>query len=289
MNCHRNSWDQVFYNNLPNISNSVKFAVHLFQQLYWRQILASMYPTVFGERYQDAYDNQKNYLTDEICKPFGMSVDKAFRRLDLLCKTLEYFPPPFDRDSTVSTEDWDGFECTKEAPTRAVHQYKFSELLPPEHFQDHIQSLENDWLKMSDTKFLNIVKEFKSADKKKRADDEKKKSALQKKREESKADDGSDDGNCAQKSKRHSHKKARRKGSKNHKDYSEIQRFCYLCNTVGAPAEFVYGNHNTNQYRKKAECERNQTIAIGQIHNLWGVNNPSNSPFGKPQGELLGK
>ena len=50
MNCHGNSWDQVFYDNLPNISNSVEFAVHLFQ-LYWRQILANMYPIVFGERY----------------------------------------------------------------------------------------------------------------------------------------------------------------------------------------------------------------------------------------------
>ena len=31
------------------------------------------------------------------------------------------------------------------------------------------------------------------------------------------------------------------------------------------------------------------TIALGQIHNLRVSNLPSNSPFGKPQGELLGK
>ena len=241
----------------------------------------NMYPIVFGERYYDAYDNQKNYLKNEICKPFGMSVDKAFRRLDLLCKTLEYFPPPSDRDSTVSTEDWDAFECTKEVPARAVRQYKFSNLLPPEHFQDHIQGLENDWRKMSDAKFLNVVKEFKRADKKKCDDGEKKKSALQKKRKESETDDGSDDGNRAQKSKRRSHKKSRREGSKNRKDSSGKQHFCYLCKAAGAP-EFVYGTHNTDQCRKKSECEHNQTIALGQIHNLRGVNNPSNSPFGKP-------
>ena len=95
MNCHRNTWDQAFFSHLPNISNSVKFAAHLFQ-LYWRQILVNMHPIIFGERYYDAYDDQKNYLNNEICKPFGRSpVDnKAFRRLDLLCKFLEHFPPP---------------------------------------------------------------------------------------------------------------------------------------------------------------------------------------------------
>ena len=46
MNCHRNTWDQAFFSHLPNISNSVKFAAHLFQ-LYWRQILANMHPIIF--------------------------------------------------------------------------------------------------------------------------------------------------------------------------------------------------------------------------------------------------
>ena len=66
--------DQDIYNfmNLPNISNSVEFASHLFQ-LYWRQILVNMHPIVFGERYYDAYDDQKNYLKNEICKPCGMA------------------------------------------------------------------------------------------------------------------------------------------------------------------------------------------------------------------------
>ena len=71
----------------------------------------------FAEETPDynAYDDQKNYLLkNEICKPFGsvVSVDKAFHRVNLLCKTLEQFPPPSDRDSTVSAEDWDAFKCT---------------------------------------------------------------------------------------------------------------------------------------------------------------------------------
>ena len=144
MNCHTNAWDQAFFAHLPNISNSVEFAAQLFQ-LSWRQILVNTIHTIdFGERYCDAYDNQKNYLKNETCKPFGVSgVDKSFRPLDLLCKTLEYFPTPSDIDSTVSTEDWDAFECTKEIPVTAVHQqYKFN--LLPEHFQDHIQGLKHD-------------------------------------------------------------------------------------------------------------------------------------------------
>ena len=96
MNCHGNAWDQAFFAHLvPNISNFVEFAAHLFQ-LYWRQTLVNMHPIIFSKRYYDAYDDQKNYLNNEICKPFGRSpVDnKAFRRLDLLCKFLEHFPPP---------------------------------------------------------------------------------------------------------------------------------------------------------------------------------------------------
>ena len=88
MNCHGNAWDQAFFAHLPNISNSVEFAAHLFQ-LYWRQILVNMHPIInFSKIYYDAYDDhQKNYyLKNEICKPFGVSpVDnKAFHRLDLL-------------------------------------------------------------------------------------------------------------------------------------------------------------------------------------------------------------
>ena len=138
-----------------------------------------------------------------------------------------------------------------------VCQYKFN--LLPEHFQDHIMGLEQSWRKMNDAKFLNVVKEFKRADKKKCSNGKKKKSALQKKKcKESKGDDGDDgdDGNHAQKSKRQSHKKSRRDGSKNHKDSSgSKQCFCYLFKATGAP-EFAYGTHNTNQCCKKAEYER---------------------------------
>ena len=124
-----------------------------------------------------------------------------------------------------------------------VCQYKFN--LLPEHFQDHIMGLEQSWRKMNDAKFLNVVKEFKRADKKKCSNGKKKKSALQKKKcKESKGDDGDDgnDGNHAQKSKRQSHKKSRRDGSKNHKDSSgSKQCFCYLFKATGAP-EFAYSN-----------------------------------------------
>ena len=91
-----------------------------------------MHPVVFRERYYDAYNEQKNYLKNEISKPFGVSMDKAFRQLDLLCKTLEYFPPPSDRDSIVTAEEWAAFEAgMKEVPTKHVRQYKFN--LLPEH------------------------------------------------------------------------------------------------------------------------------------------------------------
>ena len=81
-----------------------------------------MHPIIFGERYYDAYNDQKNYLKNEICKPFGViAVDKDFPWGDILCKTFEYLcPPPSNRDSTVSTEDWDAFECNKEATTKDV-------------------------------------------------------------------------------------------------------------------------------------------------------------------------
>ena len=69
-------------------------------------------------------------------------MDKAFCQLDLLCKTLEYFlPPSSNRDSTVSTEDWDAFECTKKVPARALRQYNFNFL--PEHFQDRARLVQD--------------------------------------------------------------------------------------------------------------------------------------------------
>lgn len=53
---------------------------------------------IFGANAYHAYKEQKNNLMNQIVKPFGISVEAAFRRVKIITNMMEYFPPPCSND-----------------------------------------------------------------------------------------------------------------------------------------------------------------------------------------------
>jgi hypothetical protein len=93
-------------------ASSDEYTNFLFAE-YKRAFLNHLNSIVFGPDAYRAFKQQKDYMTHKIVKPFGIQVEAAFRRIEILAKYLESFPPPSSRGKSATKQQWADFEALK--------------------------------------------------------------------------------------------------------------------------------------------------------------------------------
>lgn len=214
---------------------------HLYRE-YKRIIMNQLHQTMFGAYAYKAFTIQKNYLMNKIIKPYGVSVDQAFRRVDILTNLMREFPPSSKRSRPASAGDWESFNDERDIESDDLQEMKFN-LLPPS-YQDRFDSLEEDWMEMNEFKFLQEAQKAEAADKKERNSSLEKK--IHKKRKNGNRDD---DTASTNKKKRTSIEAPKKEEKTRFRRNDRPPRVCDLCKLAGAP-EQVYKSHYTNQCKK---------------------------------------
>jgi hypothetical protein len=234
-------------------TSNTKFEKYLFQAFEFH-VWNHLNKIIFGQRHYEAYEDQQEYMTRQIIKPFGVSVDLAFRRIDILCLLLERFPPPGNRDGSPSVSEWNDHQILKKIEAKDKRRMKFN--LLPNPFQTHIQGLEQDWRTMSDAKFLAVSQEFEQTDQENMKKAEAKRESLKRKNSAAAA---ADNGDGDRRTKDNRQKRKRDRENKRG-DPSGTARFCQLCADAGAP-EWVCKTHNAGQCKKKGQYNRQNGLS----------------------------
>ena len=232
--------------DLEEVNNSDEYVTHLYSE-YKRAFWNHLNSIIFGADAYRAYKQQRNYLLHKIVKPFGVPVEAAFRRIEVITRYMEYFPPPCSRGKQATQDEWDSHEETKKIMADVKKEMKYN--LLPEAYHDRFDELENDWSEMSNSKFLSEAQKFEAVDAKERQKGEKKKEAMKRRVKE---DESQSSINRAQKDKNVQGKKRK---IQHETTNAGRQRLCELCKAAGAP-EFVYLTHHTSQCKKKEEYAR---------------------------------
>ena len=199
---------------------------------YQRAVLNGLFPTIFGESYHKAHADQVNYLQRDLIKPYGMDVEKAFRRIDHLISMLEYFPPPSFRGQPATMREWELFKITK-IPREDVQRDMKYRLLPS-GYQVKLSSLEADYEKMTDMKFLSETQKFEQFEKNEREKTEKKRK---------------DSAGSKTSSEKRIPKKKRTERPAQNPGLRE-DRFCRSCKNAGMPPH-VCSSHNQKDCKRK--------------------------------------
>jgi hypothetical protein len=241
------------FKDIDQVTSQNSFEKYLFQAFEYH-VWNHLNKIIFGQRHYEAYEDQKEYLMRQVVKPFGVAVDLAFRRIDVLCLLLERFPPPGSRDGTPSTDDWFNHQVLKKVENKEKRRMKFN--LLPNPYQSHLQGLEQDWRTMSDSKFLAVTQEFEITDLADMKKAEAKRESLKRKKENASKNDN-DDGDRRTKDNRQRKKRDR---NKKDGDGSGTARFCQLCADAGAP-DWVVKTHNAAQCRKKGKYSREEGLS----------------------------
>ena len=80
---------------------------------YRRAFFNYLHYIIFGPGAYRAFKNQRDYMLHQIVKPFGVPVEAAFRRIEVMAKYLEFFPPPTSRGKSATQEQWEDFNAIK--------------------------------------------------------------------------------------------------------------------------------------------------------------------------------
>ena len=86
-------------------------------------------------------------------KPFGVSVEVASPRIEVVTRYMEYFPLPCGCGNQATQDQWDIHEEFKKIGVDVKKEMKYN--LLPETYHDGFDELENDWSEMSNSKFLS--------------------------------------------------------------------------------------------------------------------------------------
>ena len=218
-----------------------------YDQAFWN----SLHTVIFGADAYRAHKQQKDYLLQKIVKPYSVSVEAAFRRIDVLTSLLAHFPPASSRGEPATSEQWEAFDKVRKVSAGVKQEMKYN--LLPDSFGDRFDELETDWTEMSKQKFLSEAQKCEAADKKKQ-----KLGDIPKKKRNADSDTGSGV-NRTQKAKNQNGKRQRNSQPTNN---SGIARECELCKMAGAPS-FVYKSHFTNQCKKKGEYQQKLSGGMG--------------------------
>lgn len=99
-------------------------------------------------------------------KPFGVPVEAAFCRIEVVARYMEYFPPPCGRGKQATQDQWDSHEESKKIGADVKKEMKYNLLL--EAYHNRFNELENDWFEISNSKFLSEAQKFETVDAKER-------------------------------------------------------------------------------------------------------------------------
>ena len=233
--------------------DTLEYSQHLFQS-YERALWNQLNSIIFGQEAYRAFKQQKDYLTNKIVKPFGVSVEAAFRRIETLTSLLSYFPPPSSRGKMATAAQWDAFEEQKEITNKEKREMKYN--LLPDVYADRFDELEVDWTEMSNSKFLSEAQKCEAADKKEREKSQKNKENNKRKKEEESTPNLS-------RVQRDKNKRIKFKKENSPVNNAGRARECELCKLAGAP-EFVYKSHYTNQCKKKGDYQKKMSGGVGE-------------------------
>ena len=233
--------------------DTAAYTNHLFTE-YKRSFWNHLNSVIFGQDAYRAFKTQKDYLLNKIIKPYGVPVEAAFRRVEVLCKYLEYFPPLGSRGKPTTDEQWEEFDEIKKIPTDVKREMKYN--LLPDSFHDRFDELETDWSEMSSSKFLAEAQKFESADNKNRLKLEQQRAKLKRKKPE-------DNDSVSNLSRNQKERNATKLKKPKVVTPAGTARECELCKTAGAP-EQVYRSHYTNQCRKRAEYAQAMSGGAGE-------------------------
>ena len=214
-----------------------EFSTHLFEEynrIFWNKI----YSIIFGADAYRAFKQQVDYMRNKIIKPFGVSVDTAFRRIEIMAKLLEFFPPHSSRGKQATLEHWEDFQEKKKVTNSLKREMKYN--LLPQSFHDRFDTLEEDWSEMSYDKFLSEAQKCEMMDAKKR-ETSRSKSTQDKKRKSS-----GDDERSTSSKKKYKESYTQKHGKKS---------YCHMCKLAGAP-DWVCESHNSSQCKKKGQYEK---------------------------------
>ena len=231
------------------------YSNHLFGE-YNRYFWNHLNSIIFGADAYRAYKEQKKYLMNQIVKPFGISVESAFRRVEIIANMMEYFPPPCSNGKEPTRVQWNRFSQIKKLTEEEKREIKYN--LLPLSFRERIDDSNEDWTEWSSVKFLAQVQKCEAIDhcENEKRNKEKNKEKGKRKRDD---DDESSTSNLSR-SQRDRNQKTKKKREGSDTSSAGKARLCELCKLAGAP-EFVYTTHNTNQCRKKERYA--QTLSGG--------------------------
>ena len=216
------------------------------QDFYHYRVIDYLNKSIFGEDMHKALDQQIEYITNKIIKPYGVSVESTFERIETLISYLSLFPPATKKDEFPSIESHKEHEDFRIADRKLRQIYL--NVLPEESYQEKFTiDCEKDYTLMSDEEFLSAAMRFEKSDKLMRE----KKAALKKKKEKRKSDSTSGL-NRKDESSNGSGKKRKTNYKKNSKG---VALYCAFCKENGAP-KFVYTNHNQDECWKKKNGEK---------------------------------
>ena len=182
----------------------------------------------------------------KIIKPFGVSVEAAFRRIEILSKYLEYFPPSCSRGQMATSAQWEAQESVKKLSLEEKKEIKYN--LLPDSYHARFDELETDWTDMSHSKFLAEAQKFEASDTKERLKNEKQQQQREKLKHKRKDNDESGSNLSRSQKERNSTFKKRR--DNNPTTNAGKAQFCELCKAAGVP-DFVFKSYNTNECKKK--------------------------------------
>ena len=235
-------------------SSSERYTAHLFlefERAFWNHLNA----VIFGADAYRAFKQQRDYMLNKIIKPFGVPVEAAFRRVEIIVNLMMYFPPPSSRGQAATSAQWNEFMEHKRMSKELIKEMKYN--LLPESYHDRFDELEMDWTEMSSQKFLAEAQKCEAADAKERQKLEKAKEKLKRK----KAEDADNTANLDRSQKQRNQNGKRLKTSKTATP-AGVARLCELCKLSGAP-EFVWKSHNTKDCKKKADYAKAMSGGVG--------------------------
>ena len=246
--------EQEFEELEEGFDDTLEYSQYLFQ-MYDQGLWNHLNSIIFGQDSYRAFRQQKEYLKNKIVKPFGVSVEAAFRRIETLTSLLSYFPPPGSRGKVTTAEQWEEFEEMKTISNKEKREMKYN--LLPDSYTDRFDELEEDWTEMSNSKFLSEAQKCETTEKKERE-------KSQKKKETGKRKGGGDDStNNLSRVQRDNNKKTKFRKENSSVTNAGRARECELCKFAGAP-EFVYKSHYTNQCNKKGDYKKKMSGGMAE-------------------------
>ena len=133
-----------------------------FKQNFWNHL----HSIIFWANVYQAFMQQKDYLLNKLVKPFGVTEEAAFWRIDMIANLMEFFPPPHSCEGSASQAHWNNFKEVKKLSQDLKQEMKYN--LLPEFFHNQFEDMEGVWTEWTDNKFLAQAQKAEADDAKER-------------------------------------------------------------------------------------------------------------------------